>query len=323
MIIVGLLITTGIVALVLSSRHPPVYASLKTDLPAPPDFVELFGARTTQPTSVDLESFGLIRGGSKVPAAEEEISIEIPVSRRGCWRLVAQIGGDCDREPATVIQLREDLKIQAADRPFSVGVTEDRAAQLQLVQGGERTHRGAPVVWSLAENAAKTVVQLECEPAMPLTITLLPHQGKALCELGASRYELVVANDAAVSPALSFGRVHGFEAGFSSDRAGIDARGGALTVDEDERALPSSETAAVELVPAGSSAVVVGVTAPTAQGVGNTWLRSPHTAHALEGGEDRVPNLLAQSNGWVVPWITLLLGMLLDASIFLISSRRY
>jgi hypothetical protein len=321
--VAALLIATGVVALALSSSRPTVYASLETDLPAATGSVELLGARRTQPTTVDLESFGLILGGSRIPADEEEISIQIPVSQRSCQRLVAQIGGGCDGEPAAALQQRENLKIQAADRPFSVSVVEGHAAQLQLVQGGERTHRGAPVAWSLADDAATTLVQFECEPATPLTITLSPHHAKASCELGASRYELVVANDAAFSPALSFGRVRGFDAGFRSDRASIDARGGALTVDKDEGAIPGSETTAVELVPAGSDAVAVGVTAPTAHGVGETWLRSPHTAHALVNEEERVPSRLAQSKSWVVPWIALLMGVVLDAVIFLVSSRRH
>lgn len=318
----ALLAATGIAALVLSSSHPAVYASLETDLPAASGLLELHGARATQPATAELGSFGLIRSGSRIAAGGEEITIQIPVSRGSCLRLAAQIGGGCDGEPAVALRPRENLKIQAAEQPFSVGVVPGSAARLQLIQGGERTHGGAPVTWSLASNAGKTLVQFECEPPTQLTISLLPRQERARCEFGGSDYELVVVNDAALSPALSFSRVRSFAAGFRSDRASIDARGGALVIDGDDGVIPHSTTTAVELVPAGSKTVGVGIASTPTAGVGETWLRSPTTAHVRVDGVERVPSRLAQSKDWMLPWVALLVGIVLDAVIFLISSRR-
>jgi hypothetical protein len=321
-VILTLLGCTGAAALGLSSCHPPVSASLETDLPASSGSLNLTHASALGPTTSELGALALIHDGSQIPGTGEKLTIRMQVSRAGCSRLVARVGGTCNGRPGVAIRPQTNLKIQAATGTFTIGVWPIHPQRVEVAQAGELAHRGAPVAWVMAENATKTIIEFECTEATSLTITLSPRQGSGLCRPQGVSYRLDLVNDGAFAPALSLTQVQSFEAGFRSERARIDAKGGTLTVGDDGEALPRATVHAVELRSSPGKTIRAETAAPAEDRWAESWLRTARADHVLVDGEEKVQSRLARSTR-VPEWIALLVGMFLDAVISLIVIRRY
>jgi hypothetical protein len=170
--------------------------------------------------------------------------IQLPVRPSDCSRLGARFGGGCSRPgPALrgfatfdILSLRRALPLTAEIRPFG-------ASALELIETTSQAQQSIPTEWNLTSYGSRTDVALHCVDGTPLELkTSFAAGARGRCTPGGSTYELTVQT-AGERPAMLFlNELSEFTAHVSGRTAHATVADAELSVDGEEKALPSRLT---------------------------------------------------------------------------------
>lgn len=321
LIVLALIVVTACALAALALCDPAVEVSVETrEPPSAGKPVALFGAVAPLPITAKLGTLSLSwipsEGTELSPVERELIMVEVPVSPRDCAQL-SKIGGGCGAATDTSLHSLELVRVEALDGPLFADVTVGTASGFELEQSDEPTHRGAPVEWTLTENAATSRFELSCGRAVSFNLAAassrrgprLPAQ-TATCLPSGTRFRLPISDYAPTATATHFNRLSEFEAAATADQARIDVDHAKLVVDGDPDEIGDQNPVPVAFRPDGNR-VSLRVRSPAANAPARVRLQSGETSQVLVDDHDVTPSELDRIPGVLIAAVLIPWGLLL------------